>query len=218
MPTGLSSELQKKEDSAKKVTVSETTEDEKLAKESLGKQDHQLAQRAAQGDLEAFEELYKRHFRRVYALCFRMVGNVAEAEDLTQEVFTQVFNKISTFRGESLFTTWLHRLTVNLVLMHFRKSSVRHEQTTEEGETPVQIVLGTSNPNSMPIVDRIALEKAISKLPPGYRTIFVLYDVEGYDHEEIASMLGISSGTSKSQLHKARLKLREILRQQAEDK
>jgi RNA polymerase sigma-70 factor, ECF subfamily len=212
MPTVLSSKEEKDHDNN-----SGTDENPSVGTdESAGRNnDLQLAQKAAAGDLPAFEELYRRHFRRVYALCFRMVGNATEAEDLTQEVFTQVFNKIGSFRGESQFTTWLHRLTVNLVLMHFRKSSFRHEKTTEEGETPVQIVLGTANPNSMPIMDRIALEKAISQLPPGYRTVFVLYDVEGYDHEEIAKILGISSGTSKSQLHKARLKLREILRQQA---
>jgi RNA polymerase sigma-70 factor (ECF subfamily) len=100
--------------------------------------------------------------------------------------------------------------------MHFRKRSVKLEQTTEEGETPVQIVVGTSNPNSMPVVDRIALDKAVGQLPPGYRTVFLLHDVEGHEHEEIARMLGCSVGTSKSQLHKARMKLRMLLRQQIE--
>jgi RNA polymerase sigma-70 factor (ECF subfamily) len=102
--------------------------------------------------------------------------------------------------------------------MHFRKRSVRDEKTTEEGETPEQIVKGTENPNSMPVVDRIALDKAIAQLPPGYRTVFVLHDVEGHEHEEIARMLGCSVGTSKSQLHKARMKLRGLLRQQNEPK
>jgi RNA polymerase sigma-70 factor (ECF subfamily) len=98
--------------------------------------------------------------------------------------------------------------------MHFRKRSVKLEQTTEEGETPVQIVRGTENPNHMPVVDRIALDKAISQLPPGYRTVFVLHDVEGHEHEEVARILGCSVGTSKSQLHKARMKLRKLLKQQ----
>ncbi|HEY0097532.1 MAG TPA: RNA polymerase sigma factor, partial [Pyrinomonadaceae bacterium] len=138
----------------------------------------------------------------------------AEAEDLAQEAFIQLFRKIGSFRGESAFTTWLHRLTVNQVLMHFRKRGVRLEQTTDDGETPVQIVAGTQNPNSMPVVDRIALDRAIGQLPPGYRTVFVLHDVEGHEHEEIARMLGCSVGTSKSQLHKARMKLRTLLRQQ----
>ena len=119
--------------------------------------DYELAQKAAQGDMGAFEELYQRHNRRVYSLCLRMTGNVAEAEDLAQEVFIQLFRKIGSFRGESAFTTWLHRLTVNQVLMHFRKRGVRMEQTTEDGETPTQIVKGTENPNSMPVVDRIGL-------------------------------------------------------------
>jgi RNA polymerase sigma-70 factor, ECF subfamily len=176
--------------------------------------DYELAQKAAQGDMGAFEELYQRHNRRVYSLCLRMTSNVSEAEDLAQEVFIQLFRKIGSFRGESAFTTWLHRLTVNQVLMHFRKRGVRMEQTTEDGETPVQIVKGTENPNAMPVVDRIALDKAIAQLPPGYRTVFTLHDIEGHEHEEIARMLGCSVGTSKSQLHKARMKLRGLLRQQ----
>ncbi|HEX8709672.1 MAG TPA: RNA polymerase sigma factor [Pyrinomonadaceae bacterium] len=182
--------------------------------ETTPRTDYALAQKAAEGDMQSFEELYQRHNRRVYSLCLRMTQNVSEAEDLAQEVFIQLFRKIGSFRGESAFTTWLHRLTVNQVLMHFRKRSVKMEQTTEEGETPIQIVHGTANPNAMPVVDRIALDKAIAQLPPGYRTVFILHDVEGHEHEEIARMLGCSVGTSKSQLHKARMKLRTLLRQQ----
>jgi RNA polymerase sigma-70 factor (ECF subfamily) len=178
--------------------------------------DFTLAQSAAGGNMEAFEELYERHNRRVYSLCLRMTQNASEAEDLAQEVFIQLFRKIGSFRGESAFTTWLHRLTVNQVLMHFRKRSVKLEQTTEEGETPVQIVKGTENPNQMPVVDRIALDKAIEQLPPGYRTVFTLHDIEGHEHEEIARMLGCSVGTSKSQLHKARMKLRGLLNKKKE--
>ena len=177
--------------------------------------DADLAQMSADGDTRAFEELYHRHFRRVYSLCLRMLGDPTQAEDLTQDIFIQLFKNIGKFRGESAFTTWLHRMAVNQVLMHFRKRSTKSEQTTEEGETPVQIVTGTENPDRMPIVDRIALEKAIEQLPPGYRTVFVLHDVEGYEHDEIARMMGVSAGTSKSQLHKARLKLRQFIRQQA---
>lgn len=176
--------------------------------------DYGLAQLAASGDMAAFEQIYQRHHRRVFSLCLRMTQNPPEAEDLTQEVFIQLFRKIGSFRGESAFTTWLHRLTVNQVLMHFRKRSVRDEKTTEDGETPDEIVPGTENYQKMPIVDRLALNKAVSALPPGYRTVFILHDVEGYEHEEIARMLKLSVGTSKSQLHKARMKLRTLLRQQ----
>ena len=180
--------------------------------------DFELAQKAAAGDGVAFEELYRRHYRRVYALTLRMMGNPTEAEDMTQDVFLQLFNKIGMFRGESAFTTWLHRMTVNQVLMHFRKKSTRSELLTDEGETPVQIVQGTANPGAMPVIDRISLERALNDLPVGYRTVFVLHDVEGYDHFEVAEMLGIAEGTSKSQLHKARLKLRQLIKQQAASK
>jgi RNA polymerase sigma-70 factor, ECF subfamily len=173
--------------------------------------DFELAQRSSAGDMTAFEELYERHSRRVYSLCLRMTANTAEAEDLAQEAFIQLFRKIGSFRGDSAFTTWLHRLTVNQVLMHFRKKGVRMEQTTDDGETPVQVVAGTEDPLRMPVVDRIALDKAIKRLPPGYRTVFVLHDVEGHEHEEISRILGCSVGTSKSQLHKARMKLRTLL-------
>ncbi len=177
--------------------------------------DHALAVAAGSGDMGAFEQLYARHSRRVYSICLRMTQNVVEAEDLAQEAFIQLFRKIGSFRGESAFTTWLHRLTVNQVLMHFRKKSVKLERTTEEGETPVQIVRGTENPDRMPVIDRISLERALTQLPPGYRSVFVLHDVEGHDHEEIARMLGVAVGTSKSQLHKARMKLRRLLKQES---
>lgn len=173
-----------------------------------------LAQKSAAGNMEAFEELYRRHSRRVYSLCLRMTANVEKAEDLAQDVFVHLFRKIGSFRGQSAFTTWLHRVTVNQVLMHFRKRSVKTELTTEDGETPIQIVQGTSDPKSMPIVDRIALDKAIGLLPPGYKAVFILHDIEGHEHTEVAKILGCSVGTSKSQLHKARMKLRGLLNQQ----
>jgi RNA polymerase sigma-70 factor (ECF subfamily) len=183
-----------------------------LADDSPRKSDRELARLAAEGDESAFEELYRLHHRRVYSLCLRMTQNPVEAEDLTQEVFVLLFRKIGSFRGESAFTTWLHRMTVNQVLMHFRRKKSRPEQATEEGDAPVAVETGTENPNAMPIVDRIALERAVEKLPPGYRAVFVLHDVEGYDHAEIARTLGCSVGTSKSQLHKARMKLRGLIR------
>src|SRR5262249_8850444 len=166
-------------------------------------------------EMSGFEDLYRKHYRRVYSICLRMTGNVAEAEDLTQEVFIQLHRKLDSFRGESAFTTWLHRLTVNQVLMHFRKRSVRSELTTDDGDIPDSIDPDTVNPEAMPIVDRIGLENAIAQLPAGYRSVFVLHDVEGYEHEEIARILGCSAGTSKSQLHKARMKLRRLLQQRA---
>jgi RNA polymerase sigma-70 factor (ECF subfamily) len=177
--------------------------------------DFQLAQSAARGDMAAFEEIYQRHHRRVYSICLRMLQNAYEAEDLTQDVFIQLYRKIGSFRGDSAFTTWLHRMTVNQVLMHFRKRTVKFEKTTEEGETPTQLVPGTENPFKMPIVDKIALETAIDQLPAGYKNVFMLHDVEGFEHEEVAKILGCSVGTSKSQLHKARLKLQKLLKKKA---
>ena len=174
-----------------------------------------LAQRASSGDMGAFEELYQRHHRRVYSICLRMLQSPSEAEDLTQDVFIQLYRKIGSFRGDSAFTTWLHRMAVNQVLMHFRKKAVKFEKTTEEGETPVQIVSGSNDPRKMQIVDKIALENAIDQLPDGYKKVFVLHDIEGYEHEEVAKILGCSVGTSKSQLHKARLKLRKLLGRKA---
>jgi RNA polymerase sigma-70 factor (ECF subfamily) len=165
-------------------------------------------------DMSGFDEIYRKHYRRVYSICLRMTGNVAEAEDLTQEVFLQLHRKLKSFRGDAAFTTWLHRLTVNHVLMHFRKRRVRSEVGTEDGEMPDQIDPETDNPQAMPIINQIALGTAIGKLPPGYRKVFVLHDVEGYEHEEIAGILKCSSGTSKSQLHKARLRLRKLLQEQ----
>lgn len=174
------------------------------------------AQLAAAGDSEAFEKIYRRYHHRVYSLCLQMIRNVTQAEDLAQEVFIQLFRKIHTFRGDSSFNTWLHRLTVNHVLMYFRRPIVKSERTTDDGTLPVQIINGTANPSRMAVVDRISLREAIRQLPSGYRKVFILHDVEGYEHEEIAQMLGCATGTSKSQLHKARLKLRTILCEQKE--
>ena len=147
------------------------------------------------GDLMPFEEIFKLHHRRVYAICLRMTGNAAEAEDLSQEVFVQVFRKLDDFRGESAFTTWLYRLTVNQVLMYFRKRRRRREQLTDDGELPEQTVQGR---NVLTIIDRIALNEAILKLAPGYRAVFVLHDIEGLQHHEIANILGCSVGASMS--------------------
>lgn len=162
------------------------------------------------GQNQPFEEIFRLHHRRVYSLCLRMTGNSAEAEDLTQDVFVQVFRKMGGFRGESAFTTWLHRLTANQVLMHFRKSHVKKEQLTEDGEMPAGVMMNRSR---SVVLDRLALDEAMLQLPHGYRMVFVLHDVEGLEHSEIASLLGCSIGTSKSQLHRARMRMRLLLRQ-----
>lgn len=176
--------------------------------------DIELVKSVSAGCLSSFEELYRRHHRKTYNLCLRMTSSNTEAEDLTQEVFIQLFRKIGSFRGDSAFSTWLHRLTVNQVLMHFRRRSVKNEKVTDDGEMPEQASPDSGNHKRMPILDRIDIDRAVSQLPNGYRTVFVLHDIEGFEHEEIARMLGLSIGTSKSQLHKARLKLRGILRKE----
>lgn len=171
---------------------------------------------ARNGDRPAFEYLYRYHSRRVYALCLRMVGNTAEAEDLTQEAFLLLLRKIHTFRGESAFSTWLHRLTVNLVLMRLRRKfppivPIEAKPDPDDETFSPSIDMGAPDLLLEGSIDRINLERCIQKLPVGYRTIFVLHDIEGYEHNEIAEMLGRSVGDSKSQLHKARTRLREQL-------
>jgi RNA polymerase sigma-70 factor, ECF subfamily len=176
----------------------------------------QLISRAQRGDELAFEELFNTHRRRVYSLCLRMTGDPAEAEDLAQEAFLQLFRKIGTFRGESAFSTWLHRLVVNVVLMHLRKRGLQQvslDEVDNSQEEPVRREYGDDDLRLLGSVDRITLERAIAQLPPGYRAVFVLHDVEGYEHNEIAQIMNYSIGNSKSQLHKARLKLRDWLRQ-----
>ncbi|HWS88055.1 MAG TPA: RNA polymerase sigma factor [Pyrinomonadaceae bacterium] len=173
--------------------------------------DFALAQSAARGDMQAFEELFRKHRRLVYSLCLRMTQDVAEAEDVTQEVFVLLFRKIGGFRGEANFTTWLHRLTVNQVLMRFRKNKSRREDSLEDENVQPHESVRPSSPKASQMIDRMTLESAIAKLPPGYRAAFILHDIEGYEHEEVARILGCAVGTSKSQLHKARTKLRKLL-------
>ena len=174
--------------------------------------------RAQQGDAQAFERIYRLHNRRVYALCLRMVGNTAEAEDLTQDAFLQLFRKIATFRGESAFSTWLHRLAVNVVLMRLRKKTLA-ETSLDEPTEPDEENSGPRKDIGGPdlrlsgSVDRVNLERAVEQLPPGYRSVFVLHDVQGYEHNEIAVIMNCSIGNSKSQLHKARMRLRELLQE-----
>jgi RNA polymerase sigma-70 factor (ECF subfamily) len=174
-----------------------------------------LLAQAQAGDHRAFAQLYSLHKKRIYSLCMRMVGNTAEAEDMTQETFLQLHRKIATFRGDSAFSTWLHRLAINVVLMQLRKKGLSLISMDEAMEPDPQGShsrgFGARDLSLVGSIDRMALERAVSDLPAGYRLIFVLHDIEGYEHHEIASMLDCSVGNSKSQLHKARLTLREAL-------
>ena len=181
----------------------------------------ELIERAKQGDAQAFQALYDKHKRRVYSLCLRMTANTAEAEDLTQEAFLQLYRKIATFRGESAFSTWLHRLSVNVVLMQLRKKSlpvVSLEESTQGEEDTPKKDFGAEDLALAGSIDRLQLQKAVDDLPPGYRMIFVLHDIEGYEHNEIATLVGCSIGNSKSQLHKARMKLRDLLKMNRAEK
>jgi RNA polymerase sigma-70 factor, ECF subfamily len=178
-----------------------------------------IIRRAQAGDSDAFADLFNAHKARIYALCLRMTSNTAEAEDLTQDAFMQVFRKLSTFRGDSALSTWLHRIAVNTVLMHFRKKVLHQvsldERTDGEGKT-VRRECGGRDSRLSGTVDRIALIRALKELPAGYRTIFLLHEVQGYEHQEIAQLLECSVGNSKSQLHKAKLRIREILARTAD--
>ena len=173
----------------------------------------ELISRAAAGDRRAFEGIYREHVGRVYALCVRMAGDRGAAEELTQDVFVRAWEKLSLFRGESAFSTWLHRLAVNVVLHQRKTDGVRHSRFTSEEDPDVVVAAEGSGirQRSVGPGDRMDLEAAIAGLPPGARRVFVLHDVEGYKHEEIAGMLGITAGGSKAQLHRARLLLREAL-------
>lgn len=175
--------------------------------------DFELAQASAAGDEMAFETIYRTHFRRVYSLCLRMLGNPTDAEDVTQDVFIQLYRKIGSFQGDSALSTWLYRMTVNTVLMYLRHKQRKHKEQAVEDESLQSLaeVDQFKHRDEVSLTDRIALERAIAQLPAGYRSVLVLHDIEGYEHEEIGQMLGISVGTSKSQLHKARLKLRKLI-------
>lgn len=167
-----------------------------------------LVTRAAAGDVHAFEELYRGHVGRVYALCLRMTGDVQLAEELVQESFVRAWQKLRSFRGESAFATWLHRLAVNVVLAHLRGAGRRE---LRDGGAAAQGLaeLPAPAPNPAATID---LERAIGTLPDGLRTVFVLHDVEGFRHREISRLTGIAVGTSKAQLHRARRLLRKALR------
>ena len=176
--------------------------------------DLELVKRAQAGDPDAFASLFHNHKARIYSVCLRMTNNTAEAEDLTQDAFLQVFRKLSTFRGDSALSTWLYRIAVNTVLMHFRKKALRQislDEPYNQDAKQVRREYGSRDDRLTGSVDRIALARAIKELPDGYRTIFLLHEVEGYEHQEIAELLDCSVGNSKSQLHKAKLRIRELL-------
>ena len=170
-----------------------------------------LVERCRQGDLGAFEELYRAHAGRLYSVAFRLLGNAADAEDLLQEIFLAAHRKLDTFRGESALGTWLYRLATNLCLDHLRSRTGRSNQLTD----PLDDEPGVFDTSVGSLADRTVakmdLERALARLPEGCRAAFVLHDVEGLEHREVAEVLGIAEGTSKSQVHKARLKLRALL-------
>jgi RNA polymerase sigma-70 factor, ECF subfamily len=181
---------------------------------ALHESDLDLVKRAQEGDADAFATLFYTHKPRVYSLCLRMTNNTAEAEDLTQDAFMQVFRKLGTFRGDSALSTWLYRVAVNTVLMHFRKKGLRQvslDESTNQDTRLVKREYGSMDERLSGSVDRIALARAMQELPAGYRTIFLLHEIKGYEHQEIARILRCSVGNSKSQLHKAKLKMRELL-------
>jgi RNA polymerase sigma-70 factor, ECF subfamily len=176
----------------------------------------ELIKRAQQGDAEAFASLFHAHKARVYALCLRMTNNVAEAEDLLQDAFLHVFRKLSSFRGASALSTWIYRIAINTVLMHFRKKSpcqvsLDEPYSNHEHAKPIRREYAARDGRLDSCVTRLVLTRAISALPSGSREIFLLHEVEGYEHHEIAEMLGCSVGNSKSQLHRAKLRLRNFL-------
>ena len=179
--------------------------------EKSNRSDAELVRLAAEGDSLAFGEIYSRYRRVVYSIALRMTRNLADAEDLTHDSFVSVLRRIGSFRGEASFNTWLYRVAVNQVKMHFRRRKSRPEDQTRDGELPEREPSSARRADSHQVIDRLAIEEAMQRLPPGYRTAFNLYDIERYKHKEIARLLGCSEGTSKSQLHNARLSLRKLL-------
>jgi len=166
-----------------------------------------LVDRAARGEVDAFEELYREHVGRIYLLCLRMCGDRSAADELTQEVFVRAWQKLGTFRGESAFSTWLHRVAVNTVLGARRSTARRESRVRTVGDDlPLDLATTESHPGQT-----LDLERSIAALPEGARTVFILHDVEGFRHAEIARLTGLAVGTSKAQLHRARRLLRKAL-------
>lgn len=173
--------------------------------------DLELARRCRSGDAGAFEELYREHAGRLYNLAFRMAGSAQEAEDLLQEVFLHAYRKLGSFRGESSLGTWLYRLGMNQCLDYLRGRQARMKSATDSLDEEGAGELASPMPATPVAVNRLDLERAIARLPGGCRAAFLLHDVEGFEHHEVARILGVSEGTSKSQVHKARMKLRTML-------
>jgi RNA polymerase sigma-70 factor, ECF subfamily len=201
--------------SANDANVIPATQDKSSDKSSIDNSQLGLVRRAQLGDEEAFATLFQQHKGRVYSVCLLMTKDVAEAEDLTQEAFLQVFRTVGSFRGESAFSTWLYRVAVNTVLMKLRRRKSPPTVSLDEPVSPDSPSLrrdfGRDDPSLAGLVDRITLKRALQELPVGCRTIFALHEVDGYQHHEIATLLDCSIGNSKSQLHKAKLKMRGLL-------
>ena len=174
--------------------------------------DLELVERCREGNAEAFEQLYRQHAGRLYNLAFRMTGSAEEAEDLLQDVFLHAHRKLGSFRGESSLGTWLYRLGMNQCLDYLRGRQVKMGRATDSLDADTADEPAAHAPAVPTAISRLDLDRAIAKLPEGCRAVFLLHDVEGFDHGEVASILGISEGTSKSQVHKARVKLRAMLR------
>lgn len=168
----------------------------------------EMVRRAQNGDAAAFEHLYKAHSARVYSVCLRILKSRTDAEDLVQQVFLRVFRRIGTFRSDASFSTWLHRVAVNTALMHLRHLKTR---PAEVGDATLQDSVARDT-SMLGAVERLSLLRAIGKLPAGCKKLFLLHDVMGYQHNEIAQLVGCSIGCSKSQLHKARKRLRSLLK------
>jgi RNA polymerase sigma-70 factor (ECF subfamily) len=190
--------------------------------ESREPSDADVVRLAQQGSAAAFERIYRRHSRRVYSLCLRMTGDQSQAEDLTQDVFLRLFRKIGTFRGESAFSTWLHRMAVNNVLMRFRRKVVAETslETITNGDEEFRGLpqeFGAPDLRLNGVVDRVTVQAHIKELPPGYRAMFILHYIEGYKHSEIAEMFEFSEGNSKSRVRRARLRLRDLIQKALKD-
>lgn len=175
----------------------------------------ELVRRARNGDEAAVERLYCLHSQRIYTLCLYMTSNQAEAEDLTQEAFLQAFRKLNAFRGEAAFSTWIYRIAINVVLMRFRRKKlpeVSLEDVTGHHGVPARIVRSDklADPAGN-LVDRLTLRRALDQLPKGFKRVLIMHDIQGYEHNEIAKLTGRTVGNSKSQLHRARRRLRELL-------